>query len=74
MKKTTLKEVFENRDWIITSILKGYNGKHRVSAKRRYPVPDVNYFFCEWGSEKYINKLSIENYYKKITSFNCYKN
>lgn len=73
MKKVTLKEIFENDNWIITSILQGHNGQRRVSAKRRFPIADVSSFFCEWGSEKYLNKLSVENYWKKLSEFNCYK-
>jgi len=69
MKKPTLKEIFEDNNWIITSILKGYNGKHRIDARRRHPVADVSSFFSEWGSEKYLNKLSIDNYGRKISGF-----
>ena len=73
MKKTTLKEVFQNSNWIITKL--SYIGSKRVlvNAKRRYPIADVSSFFSEWGSRDYLNKLSRDNYGKPFTELNCNK-
>jgi hypothetical protein len=29
--------------------------------------------FCEWGSLKYLNKLAVDNYGKKVNEFNSFK-
>jgi hypothetical protein len=70
--KVTLKEVFESGSWIITKIIQG-SGQHRVDAKRRFPIADKSSFFSEWGSAKYLERLSSENYSKKLSEFNCYQ-
>jgi len=68
----TLKEVFESGSWIITKIIQG-SGKHRINAERRFPIADKSSFFCQWGSTKYLERLSSENYSKKLSDFNCYQ-
>lgn len=70
--KTTLKEVFENSEWIITGILAGRNTL-KISAKRRHPEADKPSFFCEWGNTTYISKLSQDNYEKSPRDFKCFK-
>jgi len=69
---TSLKEVFESDNWIITKISQGHNKQNRVDAKRRFPVADKSSFFSKWGNEKYLNKLAQENYDKNINDFGCY--
>ena len=69
---TSLKQVFESDNWIITEILQGYDNRLRVKAKKRF-ANDANPFFCEWGSLTYLNKLAVENYCKKVNEFNTFK-
>lgn len=69
---SNLKEVFESDNWIITSITQG-EGQCRVDAKRRFPKSDENSFFSKWGNTKYLERLSSENYSKKLSDFSCYK-
>lgn len=71
--KTTTKEVFESDNWVIISIMQGYNNKVRIDAKRRFRIPDTDHFFSEWCTEKYANSLALENYGKNIFDFNCMK-
>lgn len=73
MKKTTLKEVFQNSNWIITKLYSVGSKSVRVDAKRRYPIEDESSFFSEWGSRDYLNKLSRDNYGKPFTELNCNK-
>lgn len=68
---TSLKEVFENDNWIITKISQGY-GTHRVDAKRRFPVADESSFFSKWGSDNYLEKLARDNYGKNLRDFSNY--
>jgi hypothetical protein len=67
-----LKHIFGSDSWIITSIPQGM-GEHRIDAKRRFPVADKGNFFSKWGSNKYLEKLSRENYGKKLNEFSNYK-
>lgn len=69
--KVTLKEIFENDNWIITNIMQGKK-VHRIDAKRRFPIADRSNFHSAWGSNDYLNKLAVENYGKKLNEFNCY--
>ena len=69
---TSLREIFESDNWIITEILQGYDNRLRVKAKKRF-ANDANPFFCEWGSLTYLNKLAVENYGKKVNQFNTFK-
>jgi len=69
----TFKEIFESDNWIITKIIQGHKGIHRIDAKRRFPVADKSSFFSEWGSAVYLTRLSKEHYNKKLSDFNCYK-
>jgi hypothetical protein len=69
---TSLREIFESDNWIITEILQGYDNRLRIKAKKRF-ANDTNPVFCEWGSLTYLNKLSIDNYGKKINQFNTFK-
>jgi|AntDeeMinimDraft_6_1070357.scaffolds.fasta_scaffold07582_2 hypothetical protein len=66
-----LKEIFENDSWTITKVSQG-RGQHRIDAKRRFPVADESNFFSKWGSNKYLNQLSQENYGKKLNEFSNY--
>lgn len=70
---TTIKEVFESDNWMITEILQGFGGNVRINAKRRFHVADKSSFFSGWCTEKYANKLAVENYGKKVTDFATYK-
>jgi len=67
-----LKEIFESDKWLITSVSQG-RGRHRIDAKRRFPVADERNFFSKWGSNEYLEKLSMENYGKKLNEFSNYK-
>jgi len=71
--KTTIKEIFTSNNWIITGILQGYSGMVRIDAQRRYPVADKPTFFSNWCTEKYANRLAVENYGKRIKEFINYK-
>jgi len=71
--KTTVKEVFESDNWIITSILQGFDGAVRINARRRNHIADKPHFFSEWCTEKYANSLAVENYGKKVNEFSTYK-
>ena len=68
---TTLKQVFESDNWIITKISQG-SGTHRIDAKRRFRRADESSFFSEWGSNSYLERLARENYGKKLSEFNNY--
>ena len=73
MKKgVTLKEVFESDDWIITKVKQGL-GMHRINAKRRSYRADGQNLFCEWGNNRYLEKLAKENYGKKLHEFRTYE-
>ena len=67
------REVFESGNVIITAIHQGHNKTVRIDAKTRNRIPDANNFFSKWVSEKYANKLALENYGKKLNEFNTYK-
>jgi|GEM_PF-2093750 len=71
--KISTKEVFESDNWIIAKISQGLRNNVRIDAKRRYPVADQSSFYSEWVSLKYANKLSTDNYGKKVNEFNCYQ-
>lgn len=71
--KTSVKEVFESDNWIITKILQGLNNKVRIDAKRRFNKADQPNFFSEWVSLKYANQLARENYGKNVNDFNCFQ-
>jgi len=71
--KTTIKEVFESNNWIITKIIQGYNGKVRIDAKTRFHVPDEDNFFSNWCSRDYAERLARDNYGKNVSDFSCYK-
>lgn len=73
IKKTTIKEVFENDNWIIVSVMQGLSKCVRIDAKRRFPVCDKSNFFSIWSSASYANRLARENYSKNLNDFNCYK-
>lgn len=68
---TSLKNVFESDNWIITKIMQG-SGVYRIDARRRFAVPDESSFFSKWGTIKYLNALSNENYGKRICEFSCF--
>ena len=70
---TSIKEMFENDNLIITKIIQGNNKSVRIDAKRRFPSINKGNFVSKWGKESYINSLSVENYGKKINQFNCYQ-
>ncbi len=73
ISKITIKEVFENDNWIITKILQGSNKTVRIDAKTRFHKPDKQNFFSEWASTKYAYKLALENYGKKTSDFSCFE-
>lgn len=66
---TTLKEIFQSDDWIITSFLNGFDGRIRITAKRRHSVADKPRTFSKWGSLGYVNRLFSERFGKKISNF-----
>lgn len=68
--KTTIKEVFESDNWIITKITQGYNNTVRIDAKTRNWIADENNFFSNWCSRDYAEKLARDNYGKVINEFN----
>jgi hypothetical protein len=69
--KTSIKQVFESDNWIITKIMQGL-GTYRIDAKRRHPIADEKNFFSEWGSKTYVERLSKENYGKSPSEFSCF--
>lgn len=64
--KVTAKEVLTSQNWIITRIYKGYKGKIRIDAKRRYHVADKPDFFSKWVTLKYANSVRISEGLNKI--------
>jgi hypothetical protein len=70
--KTTIKTIFESDNWIITNISQGCGGKVRIDAKTRFYKADQSNQFSEWCSEKYANRISIENYGKKVNELRAY--
>ena len=70
--KTTLKEVFQSGDWIITKVTQG-RGEHRIDAKRRFPKADHPSLFSKWATNEYLERLSKENYGKKLSDFKNYR-
>lgn len=76
----TTKEVFNNDEWVITSITESYYGEDVIiKAKRRIPIADthnflVNHnFFISYVSLRYANKLSLERYGKKVNKLLSFK-
>lgn len=69
---TSVKQVFESDNVIITKILQGNNNQVRIDAKTRYHVADKDNFFSKWVSFKHANKLSIDNYGKKLSDLNIF--
>lgn len=54
--KPTIKEVVTLKNWIIRKVVKGYNGRVRIDAVRRFHIADTSDFFSEWATIKYINQ------------------
>ena len=71
--KTTVKEVFESDNWIITKIIQGLRKNVLIDAKTRFHQADVKNFFSGWCSEKYADKLAKDKYGKKTKELNAYK-
>ena len=67
----SVKEAFEGNN-IIIKILQGYNGVVLVDAKSRNWKPDMENFFSKWCTEKYADRLAMENYGKKVRDFRVY--
>lgn len=72
IKKVTVREVFESDSWILVKIMQGSENCVRIDARRRFPVPDISSFFCEWCSNAYADRLAVCNYNKKLIDLNCY--
>ena len=70
----SVKQVFEDRGHsiIITNIMQGTSKSVRIDARTRHHVADADNSFSEWVSEKYANRLAIDNYGKKLSEFNSY--
>lgn len=58
-QKITLKEVMQG-GWIIEKVMQGYNGKVRISARRRFLRSDENNRYQEWVTLSYANRLRKE--------------
>jgi len=63
----SVKQVFESDNVIITKIHQGLRKNVRVDARTRFHVSDSDNFFSEWVSIRYVNKLSMETYGKKVS-------
>jgi len=68
-----VKDAFENSSVIITSIMQGHNKTVRIDAKTRFYKPDMDNFFSKWCSEKYANRLAVDNYGKSLSEMRAYK-
>ncbi|PXV66832.1 hypothetical protein CLV62_10493 [Dysgonomonas alginatilytica] len=73
MKKISIKAVINSDNWIITKIIRGYNGVIRINAKTRFYIADSNNLFCEWCSEKYADALCKAKYGKKASELNAFR-
>lgn len=69
----TIKEIIVSDNWIITSILQGFDNKIRIDAKTRFYKPDSQNTFSKWCKKDYANRLTREYYGKNTQEFNCYK-
>jgi hypothetical protein len=69
----SVKDAFESGNVIITNIMQGYGQRVRVDAKTRFHKPDMDNRLSEWVSEKYANKLAMENYGKKVNELSVYR-
>ena len=70
--KTSIKQVIESDNWILTAIHNGLRS-YRIDAKRRFHLPDTSDFFSSWGSKKYVERLIMEKYGKKPSEMNSFK-
>lgn len=69
----SIKQVFESGNVIITAIQQGNRKNVRIDAKTRFHVADKDNFFSKWVSLDYANRLSLENYGKKVNDFSCWR-
>jgi len=69
----SIKEVFENRNIIITNILQGKNNQVRIDARTRFHIPDARNHFSKWCSLEYANRLSQERFGKKVTELRAFR-
>jgi hypothetical protein len=69
----SVKEIFESDLWIITKVMQGNRQNVRIDAKTRFHRAGENNFFSKWVSYAYAEKLSLENYGKKLTELRTFK-
>ena len=74
MKTTTIKEVFSNKNWIITKAEKGCCDTVYISAERKPFIQDEENTFHQLCGRRYVDYLSIEYYNKKINELDVYEN
>lgn len=63
--KTTIKEVIESSNWIITKIIQGNNGQIRIDAKTRHHIADEKNRFSEWCTRNYASRIAGEDIFEK---------
>lgn len=68
----SVKQVFESGNVKITNIIQGC-GQVRIDATTRFRVPDHDNFFSKWVSVEYANRLSVENFGKKVNELNAFR-
>ena len=71
--KTTIKQIFESDNWVITRISQGLRKNVRIDAKTRFFKPGEKNSFSEWCSERYADSLSREKYGKKTRELNAFQ-